>query len=391
MSKKHITIKELNNEGVHDTLYPNTSATQVPLSDATSQLFGQSGLNIDAALYKIIEKLRTDKKIIIRVTDSNGNPVQGAKINGLLNSPTTSANGTVTGVFVSDPLTIVSPYVDIQDGTANGADYVGTINVLEVVLQSVADGTEVQYTSSTTVAFSSNVASVDICCVGGGGGGCAVNSQGSYSMAAPGGGGGGIVNSMRTVVTAKEIYQVVVGGGGTHASQPLSSVTFAAGASGGYSSFGNIVVAPGGGGGGINKIASGKWANYPAGGVAGSVGSGTGGNYEDVRHGEDSAADPPPPPYGNNGTANTTLSLFNEGNVFYSGGGGSGAAYGGSPNGASGGNMSKTTAGIGGGGGGALHFYNTYTTITGTTRYQNQYFNGTDGGNGLVFIRIHLK
>ena len=176
MSKKHITIKELNNEQSYDTLYPNTSATQVPLSNATSQLFGQTGLNTDAALYKIIEKLRTDKKITVRVTDSNGNPVQGAKINGLLNSPTTSANGTVTGVFVSDPLTIISPYVDVQDGTANGADYVGTINVLKVVLQSVADGTEIQYTSSTTVAFSQNVDNIDICCVGGGGGGCGLHA-----------------------------------------------------------------------------------------------------------------------------------------------------------------------------------------------------------------------
>ena len=49
MSSKHITIKELNNEGLYDTLYPNTSATQVPLSAATSQLFGQSGLDTDAA------------------------------------------------------------------------------------------------------------------------------------------------------------------------------------------------------------------------------------------------------------------------------------------------------------------------------------------------------
>ena len=163
MSNKHITIKELNNEGVYDTLYPNTSATQVPLSAATSQLFGQTGLNTDAALYKIIEKLRADKKITVRVTDSNGNPVQGAKINGLLNSPTTSANGTATGVFVSDPLTIVSPYVDIQDGTANGADYVGTINVLEVVLQAKADNTIFRYTSSTNVKFSPAVSTIDVC------------------------------------------------------------------------------------------------------------------------------------------------------------------------------------------------------------------------------------
>lgn len=391
MSKKHITIKELNNEGVYDTLYPNTSATQVPLSDATSQLFGQTGLNTDAALYKIIEKLRTDKKITVRVTDSNGNPVQGAKINGLLNSPTTSANGIVTGVFVSDPLTIVSPYVDIQDGTANGADYVGTINILDVVLQSVAEGAEIQYTSSTTVAFSQNVATIDVCCVGGGGGGCAVNSGGSYSMAAPGGGGGGIANSLATSIIAGNKYQVVVGSGGDHPNKPSTSYyAFAAGGSGGASKFGSLVTAPGGGGGGINKITSGQWSNYPAGGVAGSTGSGTGGNYEDVRHGEDSPADPPPPPYGNNGTANTTLSKFNEGQVFYSGGGGSGAAYGGSPNGSNGGNLNPTTPNYGGGGGGALDFWNTYDEY-GQTYIQQGYYKGSKGGPGLVVIRIHLK
>lgn len=385
MSNKHITIKELNNEGVYDTLYPNTSATQVPLSDTTSQLFGQTGLNADAALYKIIEKLRTDKKITVRVTDSNGNPVQGAKINGLLNSPTTSANGTVTGVFVSDPLTIVSPYVDVQDGTANGADYVGTINILEVVLQSVAEGAEIQYTSSTTVAFSSNVASVDICCVGGGGGGCAVNSGGSYSMAAPGGGGGGIVNSIATSVIAGNKYQVVVGSGGDHPNKPSTSYyAFAAGGSGGASKFGSLVTAKGGGGGGQTG------AYKYDGGVAGSIGSGTGGAYADVRHGSDTQADPPPPPYGNNGKANTTLSKFNEGQVFYSGGGGSGAAYGGSPNGSNGGNLNPTTPNYGGGGGGALHFWNTYNKY-GETYIQEVYYKGSKGGPGLVVIRIHLK
>ena len=388
MSNKHITIKELNNEGVYDTLYPNTSATQVPLSAATSQLFGETGLNTDAALYKIIEKLRTDKKITVRVTDSNGNPVQGAKINGLLNSPTTSANGVVTGVFVSDPLTIVSPYVDVQDGTANGADYVGTLNVLDVVLQSVADCTEIQYTSSTTVAFSQNVDNIDICCVGGGGGGASINTR-SYSMGAPGGGGGGIVNSMATQIVAGKQYSIVVGSGGTHPSRPSTSDTFAGG-TGGESKFGNLVTAPGGGGGGINKITSGQWVGYPAGGVAGSIGSGTGGAYADVRHGSDTQADPPPPPYGNNGTANTTLSKFNEGQVFYSGGGGSGAAYGGSPNGSNGGNLNPTTPNYGGGGGGALHFWNTYDEY-GDTYIQEGYYKGSKGGPGLVAIRIHLK
>lgn len=382
MSNKHITIKELNNEQSYDVLYPNTSATQVPLSDATSQLFGQTGLNTDAALYKIIEKLRTDKKITVRVTDSNGNPVQGAKINGLLNSPTTSANGVVTGVFVSDPLTIVSPYVDLANGTANGADYVGTINVLEVVLQSVADGAEIQYTSSTTVAFSQNVDNIDICCVGGGGGGASINTS-SYSMGAPGGGGGGIVNSMSTQIAAGQQYSIVVGSGGAHPSRPSTS-GISAGGTGGESKFGNLVTAKGGGGGGQTG------AYKHDGGVAGSIGSGTGGAYADVRHGSSTQADPPPPPYGNNGTANTTLSKFNEGQVFYSGGGGSGAAYGGSPNGSNGGNLNPTIPNYGGGGGGALCFWNIYDQY-GESYIQKAYYKGSKGGPGLVVIRIHLK
>lgn len=382
MSKKHITIKELNNEGVYDTLYPNTSATQVPLSNATSQLFGQTGLNTDAALYKIIEKLRTDKKITVRVTDSNGNPVQGAKINGLLNSPTTSASGVVTGVFVSDPLAIVSPYVDLANGTANGADYVGTINMLEVVLQSVADGAEIQYTSSTTVAFSQNVDNIDICCVGGGGGGASINTS-SYSMGAPGGGGGGIVNSMSTQIAAGQQYSIVVGSGGAHPSRPSTS-GISAGGTGGESKFGNLVTAKGGGGGGQTG------AYKYDGGVAGSIGSGTGGAYADVRHGSSTQADSPPPPYGNNGTANTTLSKFNEGQVFYSGGGGSGAAYGGSPNGSNGGNLNPTIPNYGGGGGGALRFWNIYDEY-GESYIQEAYYKGSKGGPGLVVIRIHLK
>lgn len=390
MSKKHITIKELNNEQSYDTLYPNTSATQVSLSDVTSQLFGQTGLDTDAALYKIIEKLRTDKKITVRVTDSNGNPVQGAKINGLLNSPTTSANGIVTGVFVSDPLTIVSPYVDVQDGTANGADYVGTLNILEVTLQSVVDNTVIEYTSSKMVAFSQNVASVDICCVGGGGGGGAIYTR-SYSMAAPGGGGGGIVNSMGVTPEHFVAYPVVVGAGGKKGETPTSGVvTYAPGANGGATSVGNLCIANGGGGGGINKIASGTWVGYPAGGIAGSTGSGTGGDYDDVHAGTDEQVDPPPPPYGNNGTANTTLSRFNEGQVFYSGGGGSGAAYGGSPNGSNGGNLNPTTPNYGGGGGGDLYFYNVWSDEFGTW-INNGAYPGSNGGPGLVAIRIHLK
>ena len=356
MSNKHITIKELNNEGVYDTLYPNTSATQVPLSAATSQLFGQTGLNTDAALYKIIEKLRTDKKITVRVTDSNGNPVQGAKINGLLNSPTTSANGVVTGVFVSDPLTIISPYVDVQDGTANGADYVGTINVLEVVLQAEADNTIFRYTSSTNVKFSPAVSTIDVCCVGGGG-------------------GGGIVNSLGISVDSNQSYQVIVATGGAAGTVVDDwSSTSTDGHTGGQSKFGNLVTANGGEGGYYLR------KDY-AGGAPGAPGCGTGGTGADIRT-QDTTG------HGTNGTSNTTISEFGSGLIFYSGGGGSGGANGGSPNGANGARYGSKapSAGIGGGGGGGYKYvqYDSERPIMGE-------YLGSSGGNGLVAIRIHLK
>lgn len=375
MSNKHITIKELNNEGVYDTLYPNTSATQVPLSSATSQLFGQPGLNTDAALYKIIEKLRTDKKITVRVTDSNGNPVQGAKINGLLNSPTTSANGVVTGVFVSDPLTIISPYVDIQNGTANGADYVGTLNVLDVVLQAKADNIIFRYTSSTNVKFSPAVSTIDVCCVGGGGGGGGVDSSWSYAQVAGGGGGGGIVNSLGISVDSNQSYQVIVatgGAAGTVASSWSSASTD--GHRGGQSKFGNLVMANGGEGGYYSR------KNY-AGGAPGAPGCGTGGTGADIRT-EDRTG------RGTNGDSNTTVSEFGSGLIFYSGGGGSGGASGGSPNGANGARYGSKapSAGIGGGGGGGYK----YVQYGSEDPIMDEYL-GSSGGNGLVAIRIHLK
>ena len=375
MSNKHITIKELNNEGVYDTLYPNTSATQVPLSAATSQLFGQTGLNTDAALYKIIEKLRTDKKITVRVTDSNGNPVQGAKINGLLNSPTTSANGVVTGVFVSDPLTIISPYVDVQDGTANGADYVGTINVLEVVLQAEADNTIFRYTSSTNVKFSPAVSTIDVCCVGGGGGGGGGDSSWSYAQVAGGGGGGGIVNSLGISVDSNQSYQVIVATGGAAGTVVDDwSSTSTDGHTGGQSKFGNLVTANGGEGGYYLR------KDY-AGGAPGAPGCGTGGTGADIRT-QDMTG------HGTNGTSNTTISEFGSGLIFYSGGGGSGGANGGSPNGANGARYGSKapSAGIGGGGGGGYKYvqYDSERPIMGE-------YLGSSGGNGLVAIRIHLK
>lgn len=364
MANNQITIKQFNNNG-YDTLYPQTTATQTVLSYKTSTSFGGSNVSVDSALNKIIKKLQVDKKISVKVVDGKGNPVQGAKINGLLNSPTTSANGTVTGVFISDPLTIISPYVDVQDGTANGADYVGTINVLEVVLQAEADNTIFRYTSSTNVKFSPAVSTIDVCCVGGGGGGGSMAFDADYtSLACGGGGGGGIANATNITVTPFINNSLIVGSGGNYKDGGYT------GGNGGTSSFLNIVA--NGGFGGTGKI--GGNGNL-AGGNSGAVGCGNGGNGE--QNGGDS-----------------TVSEFNDNTTYYSGGGGGGSASqsgsakkGGSPNGANGARwtLAATNAkGPGGGGGGAFG----YRPNSGSTGY---FAKGSSGGNGLVAIRIHLK
>lgn len=369
MAEKNVIIRQLNDANNYVPTYPRILANQTVLSTSTAKLFGNSITNVDAAFKKIIDTLSAQGLIYIKVIDSNGNPIEGVKVGGLLSSPSTNSSGTVVGVFQADPLTFTSPYADISNGTANGASYVGTTNVLTVTLQSIADNSVLRYRSSSVVKFSNNVSNIDVCCVAGGGGGGGCDKGLSYSQAAGGGGGGGIVNSMNLAITANQSYDIIVGAGGSSGSI-VDEIWYPDinGSQGGTSSFGSLVQANGGGGG--------KYANDAyAGGVAGATGCGNGGKGGDARTGT-----------GNNGSSNTTISEFNDNITFYSGGGGSGGADGGSPNGAKGATATggAKLAETGGGGGGAyLWVDNAQTTY--------KVHAGSKGGDGLVAIRVHLK
>ena len=346
MANKQINIKQLDNNNGYDTLYPQTTATQTVLSDKTSTSFGGSNVTVDSALNKIIKKLQTDKKILVKVVDEQGNPVQGAKINGLLNSPVTGSNGTVNGVFVSDPLTIISPCADLNDVNANGASYVGSTNVLTVTLPIAGENGIKRFTSSKTVKFSKMVKTVDVCCVGGGGGGgniIIISGSPTRIYSGGGGGGGAVVNSYGKSINADTDYVLSIGSGGA------SGTT---GGTGGTTTFLSVSAV---GGGGAYGTTSGM------GGKSGSVGSGDGGNA------------------GQNGQ-NSTVTEFDDGATFYCGGGGGGDAKGGTPYGADGAYVtgssqhSATTPGIGGGGGGGAISADLPSA----------------GGSGLVAIRFHF-
>ena len=368
MANNQITIKQFNNNG-YDTLYPQTTATQTVLSYKTSTSFGGSNVSVDSALNKIIKKLQVDKKISVKVVDGKGNPVQGAKINGLLNSPVTNSNGVVNGVFVSDPLTIISPYIDLNDTTANVVSYVGSINTLTVTLPIAGENAIRRFTSSQSVKFSKMVKTVDVCCVGGGGGGT-IDAHypvtGGWSgNSGCGGGGGAIVNGYGLSITALTSYPIIIGNG---AAVAISDPNLRG--QGGTTSF-LTVSAQGGYSGYFERVygSNTSYYNKPHSGAAGAAGCGDGG-----------------------GGSNTTVSEFNDGVTFYSGGGGNGFHNGGSPNGANGvtyvsGTSSSyylvnaTTAGIGGGGGGGGGMI-----IDGDM----QTANGSAGGPGLVAIRFHF-
>lgn len=391
MADKNITIRQLNDAGNYDKLYPVTTADQAVLSADTSALFGSSVKDADAAMEVICNQLSALKFVTIKVVDRTGQGLPGIPIQGLAGTPKTGSDGTVRAVWISDPVTAVSPYVDLNSASGNAESYAGTFNVLTLTLSSVADNTTIDYTSSTTVRFSYNVRSVDVCCVGGGGGGV-IPSDSTGSLGGgegTGGGGGGIVNAIGYYPAINTDIPIVVGTGGSIETGWYYLKD--SGVRAGNSRFGDII-AYGGTSGYYTTLETGRYIYH--GGVEGSSGSGNGGGYSSTVVTEDDG----------NGKANTTLSKFNEGTTFYSGGGGIGYynpvqdAYGeeyyqsfsgGKPNGAKGGEVRKrtssgydvtnaTTAGIGGGGGGGYYQTSVY------------YANASAGGQGLVSIRIHL-
>lgn len=381
MADKNITLRQKNTSGVYDKLYTKTTATQSKLSTATAALFGNNITDADAALSKVADAVKTIGDVRVKVVDPNGNPIQGARITGLYGTPTTASDGTAHGVLQTNPISISSPYIDLQEQTADASSYAGSFDVLTITLPIVGENNVKRITSSQTVKFKL-AKTVDVCCVGGGGGGanyCMYTSGvNSFQTATnPGGGGGGIVNSIGVTVQSNTSYQILVGQGGTTKG---AGSTNGSGNTGGTSSFAGVSAAGGGGGIAERIYVSGQYTRKMEAGLAGVAGCGDGGSAQ----GNGSDANP--------GTANTTISEFNDGTTFYSGGGGAGSTdfnsvkAGGAPNGASGAYwynraINASSAGTGGGGGGGIIKYSNGSDYVGYA---------SAGGPGLVAIRFHF-
>ena len=383
MADKNITLRQKNTSGVYDKLYTKTTATQSKLSTATAALFGNNITDADAALSKVADAVKTIGDVRVKVVDPNGNPIQGARVTGLYGTPTTASDGTAHGVLQINPISISSPYIDLQEQTADASSYAGSFDVLTITLPIVGENNVKRITSSQTVKFKF-AKTVDVCCVGGGGGGAnyCMYTSGSNTIRSytnPGGGGGGIVNSIGVTVQPNTSYQILVGQGGTTKG---AGSTNGSGNTGGTSSFAGVSAAGGGGGIAERIYVSGQYIRKMEAGTAGVAGCGDGGSAQ----GNGSDANP--------GSANTTISEFNDGSTFYSGGGGAGTTdfnsvkAGGAPNGANGAYqnintaINATTAGVGGGGGGGM------TSRLTSGSYITGY--ASAGGPGLVAIRFHF-
>lgn len=378
MANKKETLHQKTSGGVYDTLYVNTTATRTFVSSSINTKLGLTNGNIDQAIARVVSDLKNTGLIHIRVTDNSDVPIVGAVITGLENTVTTGENGEVFGrIGTATSMTVTPPYADFISKTVSLSTYVSSFSIFIVRLDKIADGTINRYSSSTTLRFSNNVASVDVCCVAGGGAG---GGYTAYSQNG-GGGGGAIVNSYNIAVTPDTDYPLIVGSGGLYErSVGTSGGGSASAADGGETSFMGVVAA------------GGKGGQATAGGAAGAEGCGNGG-------------------YVANGEA-STIGEFDDPNIVslqYSGGGGGGYSSnanfnppqeipyyaGGEPNGADGAAVryirgreetrAAGIAGIGGGGGGMAASPASSSTSVRTI------IDGSSGGNGIVAVRIHFK
>ena len=319
---------------------------------------------------------------------TNNNPIDCAVITGISGQNVTDAQGGASGILVNNPITVKSPYIDLQDTTAYAIDYTGSLNTLTVTLPIAGENAIRRFTTSKSVTFSKMLKTVDVCCVGGGGGGSGGygHHAGSTFVAeawkGKGGGGGNIVNTTGIAVTADTAYPVVIGTGGT-GSQPLAYNASHYGeqranqaGTGGTTSFGGVSA---------------------TGGTGGSTTVGTSTN-------------------GGNGNANATGTEFNNGVKYCSGGGANGGRpasdtgnvddgpVGGYPYGAHGGytHTYRTSAypgyasvgivggnglGPGGGGGGGNADLARTSDLVDSLEYMTK---GGNGASGAVAIRFHF-
>lgn len=378
MADKNITLRQKNTSGAYDKLYIKTTATQSKLTTTTAALFGDDVSDADAALSKIANAIQGIGNVRVKVVDANGNAIQDAQVVGLYGNPYTDSSGSASGVLQTNPLSVKSPYVDLQDQSVDASSYVGSFDQLSITLPIVGENGIKRFTSSQSVKFSKMIKTVDVCCVGGGGGGS--GGHGHYrssgwvatSFYGKGGGGGNIVNSHNITIVADTNYAMTIGAGGAgsaiyqYSASKYTEEKAYPGGTGGSTTFLSVTAT---GGGGATST--------------GGVGTSTNG--------------------GNGGSGNATGTEFNDGSTYYSGGGANGGypvysggriisgPVGGTPYGGYGGYKNNSTGvaggnglGIGGGGGGGNA--NPDASSSDVLYYMSA---GGNGASGLVAIRFH--
>lgn len=168
MANKNITMRQLNNDGVYEKLYPQTSATQSKVSEAAQKIINQD--NVDGYLSTLFDLLGAINNTTVQVLSVDGNPIQGAKVSGFdIGSTETNEDGEASGVLTSNSISITSPYADMKDAVVNVSDMENDTSEIVATLQSVSENEVVQYSSSEILRFSNRVNTVDVTCVGSGG------------------------------------------------------------------------------------------------------------------------------------------------------------------------------------------------------------------------------
>lgn len=307
-------------------------------------------------------------KLVIKLVDPFGNPLQGYKIEGLTDIDETKCvtmeDGTVTLRNTWGTYTVSAP-------TANCIDAVypeTTIQLAEgdskeFLLSPSPVSSPVKIKTTQNIQFSSMVDTIDIFCVGGGGGGGggSTGADSSLYRGCGGGGGGGYTKTAKNVpFDPYTQYSAIVGTGGYGGSGSTSSSVYSGGTGGRTSLLGISANGGTGGGGGVSN-------DVGPGGNGGS-GGGYGGdlaNRKSPGYGGTDGSDSNCPAYGYSDKCGkgqgTTTRAFGESNgeLFASGGDGGTDSQGGT----------SSLAGSGGGGGSARGRA------------------GTTGNDGLIMIR----
>lgn len=333
------------------------------LSDSTEVLLFGSATDrtIDGAFRGIGAQLKLIQanvaNITVTVQAANGTPISDVLVGGIVSengeAVYTNASGKVSGLIAEGNTEIsVKDYADIHNYSEVLAVNKGTTITHTITVQTV---NYMKLTSSKSVKFSGNVATVDVALGGGG----ASGSTGTGAQGGTGGGMGQVNTQIGISVAPNTSYPAVIGAGGREIAgfYGNSQTAVNVGKPGGASSF-------------LGVTAAGGTPNT----------GGTGG-----RSFTEGTA-------GDNGT-DVLFASFTKTFVFGGDGGGgpwncddigwSGGAPG-TPGGGKGnyGNSGAGVNGLGGGGAGS--------SITGTTTAPQVGTSGP-GGSGCVTFRMHLK